>query len=71
MIRHKFPYTNFHDLNLDWIVSQIVKLNKKIDDDLYKTIDNYIENHLGQFVMKAMYIEEENAITFKSEEVEQ
>lgn len=27
-----FPYTNFHDLNLDWIIKEILEGRKKIDD---------------------------------------
>ena len=27
MIRHSYPYTNFHDLNLDWIVQRLEELN--------------------------------------------
>ena len=27
----QFPYTNFHDLNLDWIINQIKVLNEKVD----------------------------------------
>ena len=26
-----FPYTNFHDLNLDWIIQWIKELNDKFD----------------------------------------
>ena len=34
MIKHKFPYTNFHDLNLDWIVSKLGELKKVLEDSI-------------------------------------
>ena len=38
-----FPYTNFHDLNLDWIIGKIQALEAKIDslktDDLIGKFD--------------------------------
>lgn len=29
---HEYPYTNFHELNLDWIIRQIKKLTGVVDD---------------------------------------
>lgn len=28
----QFPYTNFHELNLDWIIKEIKNLNEKVDN---------------------------------------
>lgn len=28
----KYPYTNFHDLNLDWIITQIKRIDAVVDD---------------------------------------
>lgn len=39
------PYTNFHELNLDWIVSKVKKL-----DDAYGDIVNTINNTLIQMI---------------------
>lgn len=58
IFRH-FPYTNFHDLNLDWILAKIKELwegvfeiNKKVDDFIYNTeplirdeVDNWLDSH--------------------------
>lgn len=27
----RFPYTNFHELNLDWVIRKLMELEKKID----------------------------------------
>lgn len=32
MIFHDYPYTNFHDLNLDWILRKMQELDKEMDD---------------------------------------
>ena len=29
---NNFPYTNFHELNLDWIINQVRKLDKDFAD---------------------------------------
>lgn len=38
---HDFPYTNFHELNLDFILKEIININKKIIDfDLNQSVFN-------------------------------
>ena len=39
----KYPYTNFHELNLDWILETIKRIENKTDG-IYKYIDNAIDN---------------------------
>ena len=39
----RFPYTNFHELNLDWIISKIKTLSesvKNIENKVNDTISN-------------------------------
>lgn len=47
---HKFPYSNFHELNLDWIISEVKRLReeftgikKEIDDAVDYMKDNIYE----------------------------
>ena len=47
---HKFPYSNFHELNLDWIISEVKKLReeftvlkKETDDAIDYMTDNIYE----------------------------
>lgn len=28
----QFPYTNFHDINLDWIIEALKELNDRVTD---------------------------------------
>ena len=29
---HEYPYTNMHELNLDWLLDQMKKLTKELED---------------------------------------
>lgn len=40
-IFRQFPYTNFHDINLDWVLNKIRELWKGVDD-LDKKMDDFI-----------------------------
>ena len=51
-IFRQFPYSNFHDLNLDWIINKIKELAADWDEssekwiiNLYDTINEWITNH--------------------------
>ena len=30
LFAHKYPYTDFHDLNLDWIISKVIQMDTKL-----------------------------------------
>ena len=64
MVWHKLPYTNFHDLNEDWITRKIVELDDKVNNKLDDAINKYIDEHMTQFMLKVMYDEENTAIKF-------
>lgn len=64
MLFEKIPYTNFHDLNLDWIIKFIKKIgedeesqNKDISDlknrmtDAEKWIDNFDPDYIRESVL--------------------
>lgn len=54
-----FPYTNFHDLNLDWII-EYVKSAKSEIEDLINQIENLIVQTTGDSTNKVM---SQNAVT--------
>lgn len=39
-----FPYTNFHNLNLDWIVTKVKELNQKVTE-----LDQWAQTHQGEY----------------------
>lgn len=65
MAFEQFPYSNFHDLNLDWIISEVKKaiegfkaLSAKTDD-FETTLNNaleYINNYLKILMFKKKLI---------------
>lgn len=54
-----FPYTNFHDLNLDWII-EYVKSVKSETEDLINQFENLIVQTTGDSTNKVM---SQNAVT--------
>lgn len=54
-----FPYTNFHDLNLDWII-EYVKFAKSEVEDLINQFENIIVQTTGDSTNKVM---SQNAVT--------
>lgn len=54
-----FPYTNFHDLNLDWII-EYVKSYKSEIEDLIRQFENLIVQTTGNSTNKVM---SQNAVT--------
>lgn len=69
MVWHKVPYVNFHDINLDWIVEKVVELDKAFNTTIAEKITEYINEHLSQFIVMAMYDEENTAIQFYPVEI--
>ena len=50
---HQFPYTNFHDLNLDWILTKLQELETRIDglQELFTAqMEKYVDMRIDEFV---------------------
>lgn len=58
---YHFPYTNFHDLNLDWII-EYVKSAKSEIEDLINQFENLIVQTTGNSTNKVM---SQNAVTIQ------
>lgn len=64
----KYPYTDFHELNLDWLITQMKTLEKHVDEtyqnlydtlshDLKEYIDTEIADVLSEFtLLKAEFV---------------
>lgn len=54
MLFEQFPYTNFHEINLDWILKKVKDMEKEFED--YKaSVNEIIRDNLSQLVFSAMY----------------
>lgn len=57
---HKFPYSNFHELNLDWIINTVKSYETQIDelrseiDDAVDYLKNNLENTVVEIVNAAI-----------------
>lgn len=54
-----FPYTNFHDLNLDWIIEYVKSAKSEIEDSINQ-FENLIVQTTGDSINKVM---SQNAVT--------
>ena len=64
-----FPYTNFHELNLDWIIKTVKDLDEKvnsIEDRIYNKAKAYTDEQVGQLRNEFNELENE-FIAFKAE----
>lgn len=51
LFNFKYPYTNFHEINLDWVIEQIINVGKEIDAKIeiaIKESKDYTDNELSK-----------------------
>ena len=65
----QFPYTNFHELNLDWIIETIKEFKSEIDN-IDGNITTIVQEYLSQVEFNAIYIPDTETIVLKFEEKE-
>ena len=68
-----FPYSNLHQLDLDWILSEVKKssnivndIKDRVGDIAESEIDEWIKNNLAQLLLSAFYDPEKETITLKT-----
>lgn len=52
MAFEQFPYSNFHDLNLDWIIGKVKEFNERLDtirEGILTEANNYTDEQIAQF----------------------
>ena len=55
MAQYRFPYTNFHDINLDWILKQMTELKSYVTDQIDDIITQQVELILADATLTAYY----------------
>lgn len=50
-----WPYTDIHELNLDWILEKVKALDAKLNDDIDTYVQEYIDEHFEDWTVNANY----------------
>lgn len=61
MAYERFPYTDFHDLNLDWILGKVKELDGKINDNIAEVI----REQLQTLFLDIVYVQNTETIRFE------
>ena len=46
---NQFPFTNFHEMNLDWLINKQNEIDNKIDN-IPSYLDSWLETHKGEII---------------------
>lgn len=63
----QYPYTNMSDTNLDWLISTVKALEKKVNDLLQGAITKAIDEYFNKVMIDAIYDAETETITLAKE----
>ena len=55
MFINEYPYTDFHELNLDWVLTKIKKLEDKYDNTLTAELKAFIESKFNDIFADVAY----------------
>lgn len=59
-----WPYTNIHELNLDWIISKVKELDTRFTDDIETFVREYIDEHFAEWTVNANYRADDETIIY-------
>lgn len=66
-----FPYSNFHQLNLDWILNEVKRMTDWIDNTASEDIQNIINQKFNELMLDATYIAETETLVLSLKEKEE
>lgn len=68
MIFDNMPYTNFHELNLDWLLKMMKELSAEVKSWTPDQVNAWLEEHASSFVgVRPVYSSENKRIEFTSD----
>lgn len=50
---NQFPYSNFHELNLDWVIAKLIELDERVDNiqiTIVEQVKDYVDERINEFV---------------------
>lgn len=66
-----FPYSNFHQLNLDWLLTEMKRTTDWIDNTASEDIQNIINQKFNELMLDATYIAETETLVLSLKEKEE
>ena len=54
---HRYPYSDLHELNLDWIIDTVKNLENKVNLNFDEAIDAYIMQRFNSLFAGVSYVE--------------
>lgn len=63
----KFPYTDFHELNLDWLIATVKELDNVYKGKLTKMLRNFIREKLKDIFVNCLYDADNERLVLKFE----
>ena len=64
---NQYPYTDFHELNLDWVINEIQTLQTKVDNIMSDKVVEEIEKYFNTLMPKVVYNESTTTIALSIE----
>lgn len=55
LFNHEYPYTDFHELNLDWVIKKMHEVETKVESIYTDAAADIIALHLDQLLPDALY----------------
>lgn len=55
VFEHAYPYTDFHELNLDFLLGEVKKLNSKVDDFYGQVAIEVVRKYIDKLLPSVLY----------------
>ena len=66
---NEYPYTNLHEVNLDYVIKKIQEFENITNNILDKKIDSYIAEMFNKIMIDAIYVKDTETIVLKKEAI--
>ena len=64
---NSYPYSDFHEMNLDWIITQVESLTTKVDEIMSDAVLKAIDRYFNSIMPNVVYDESNMVINLNFE----
>ena len=64
---NQYPYTDFHELNLDWVINEVQTLQTKVDEIMSDAVLKAIDRYFNSIMPNVVYDESNMVINLNFE----